>query len=281
MNKMELNVADLVIACKVWGVPENPPIIALHGWLDNANSFDQLAECLQQHYYIIAVDLPGHGHSSHLPKGVHYHFIDGLFLVLQIINALQLDKVHLLGHSLGACLASMIAGIAPERFLSLSLIEGLGPLTRSEESAQKQLSQYLQYLTQEKVKKYKGYAQFEHAALARSLKGYVSRDIAKILCERGLIKKKGYYYWRHDPRLLASSPLQMTEVQVLSCLEQIQAKTFLLWASEGFSFNYQLIAKRIMTVKHLTVERMSGGHHIHMEQPEAVAQLLADFYKTL
>src|SRR5580704_16460511 len=123
MNTQELNISGLSIACKIWGKAENPPIVALHGWLDNANSFDPLAEYLKNNYYFIAVDLPGHGYSSHLPLSSNYHFIDGVLIVVQIINALKLDKVHLIGHSMGACLASIVGGIAPNRFLSLSLIE--------------------------------------------------------------------------------------------------------------------------------------------------------------
>lgn len=281
MKTHELSISGLTIACKIWGNPENPPIIALHGWLDNANSFDPIAPYLQNNYYFIVVDLPGHGHSSHLPISSNYHFIDGVFIVIQIMNALKLDKVHLLGHSMGACLGSIVGGVNPERFLSLSLIEGLGPFSHPDKTACKQLSAYLDYLTKEKTKKTKGYSTFEGAALARAIKGYVSLDIAKILCERGLIDKHGFFYWRHDRRLLGPSTLYMTEMQILSCLQHISAKTCLIWASEGFSFDSKMMQERIKAIKNLKIEHLDGGHHIHMEQPEVVGQLLTDFYHTL
>src|SRR5262245_54247330 len=126
MKTLNLTIPGLTIACKCWGNPQNPPILALHGWLDNANSFDYLAPYLEDQYYLIAIDLPGHGHSSHIAQGAYYHFSDGIFTVIEIINALKLDKVHLLGHSMGACLASLVAGVTPDRFPSLFLIEGLG-----------------------------------------------------------------------------------------------------------------------------------------------------------
>ncbi len=281
MKVMELNISGLTIAYKAWGNPEHQPIIALHGWLDNANSFDYLANELQNNYYFIAIDLPGHGHSSHLPLSSNYHFIDAVFIVAQIINALKLKKVHLLGHSMGACLASLLAGITPERFLSVSLIEGLGPFSSPEDTACEQLSDYLNILTHKKVKTPKGYSQFDSAALARAIKGYVSLDIAKLLCERGIREENGIYYWRHDRRLLEPSPLRMTEKQVLSCLQKITARTFLLWASEGFAFDSALIQERIKVVHHLKIAHLDGGHHIHMEKPEVVSQLLAEFYNTL
>ena len=93
---------------------------------------------------------------------------------------------------------------------------------------------------------------FDSAALARSRKGYVSLEIAKILCERGLLEKNGLFYWRHDRRLLAPSPLRMTEAQILSCLENIHTKTCLIWASDGFAFDSKLMQARIKAVRNLT-----------------------------
>ena len=145
MTTHTLTIPGFTIAYKTWGKSTNPPLIALHGWLDNANSFEPLAHYLQERFYLIAIDFPGHGYSSHLPQGCYYHFMDGVFNLIQIINALQLEQVHLLGHSMGACLASLVAGVAPERFLSLALIEGLGPFSHPAQTACKQLSDYLHH----------------------------------------------------------------------------------------------------------------------------------------
>lgn len=279
MNSSELIIQGLTIAYKVWGNPKNPPVVALHGWLDNANSFNYLAPYLQEQYYFIAIDLPGHGHSSHLPLSSNYHFTDGIFKVAQIIDGLGYDKVHLLGHSMGACLASLVGGVTPERLLSLSLIEGLGPFSSPAETTANQLSKYLNHLTQKEEKIVKGYNTFENMALARSLKGYVSLDIARTLCERGVREEEGLYYWRHDRRLIQSSPLRMTEAQVISCLEHISVKTCLILADKGFSFDSEMTQGRIKSVKDLSIMHLEGGHHIHMEQPEKVAKLLGAFYK--
>ncbi|MBI2785970.1 MAG: alpha/beta hydrolase [Legionella longbeachae] len=276
MKMLDLTIPGFSISCRVWGNPDKPAILALHGWLDNANSFAPLAPYLKNDFYFIAADLPGHGHSSHLPEGCNYHFFDGVFIVIDILNALKIDKVHLLGHSMGACLASLVAGVVPDRFSSVLLIEGLGPFSHPAETACQQLREYSHFLSQ-KSKKSKGYEHLNSAALARAFKGYVSLDIAKILCERALIEKQGKYYWRHDSRLLIRSPLRMTEEQILSCLQEIRAKCYLLLSSRGFSFDAELIKNRIKAVKNLTLIEMDGGHHIHMEQPEIISQLLADF----
>jgi pimeloyl-ACP methyl ester carboxylesterase len=278
MNTFNLAIPGFSIACKAWGNPEAPLILALHGWLDNANSFDLLAPYLSTNFYLVAVDLPGHGHSSHLPPGCYYHLIDGIFTTLQIIDALQCKQVHLLGHSLGGCLASVIAGVAPERVKSVACIEALGPLTAPDYACQKQLALYVHNDPLIDSKPKKSYPSLQIAAEARATRGYLSVMLAKILCERGMYEEDGAFYWRHDKRLLVPSPLRMTEAQVLSCLSTITAKSMLCWANEGFEFGEEKMQARIKAVKELRVVQLSGGHHIHMEKPEEVGGLLREFF---
>ncbi len=280
MNPFTLTIPGFSIACKSWGHTDSPLILALHGWLDNANSFDLLAPYLSDKFYLVAVDLPGHGHSSHLPSGNYYHLIDGIFTTIQIIDALEKEQVHLLGHSLGGCLASLIAGIAADRILSVAFIDALGPLTSPDVTCHKQLSHFLQDGLCIEDSPSKPYSSLKLAAQARAKRGYLSLTHAEILCERGMYEKDGAFFWRHDKRLLAPSPLRMTEAQVLSCLSAINAKSMLCWATLGFAFDEERMQTRIESVKDLTVVELSGGHHIHMENPEVVGQLLANFFIT-
>ncbi|CEK09668.1 alpha/beta fold hydrolase [Legionella hackeliae] len=278
MNTFTVSIPGFTIAGKAYGDPNLPPMLALHGWLDNANSFDLLAPYLEKHFYLLAVDLPGHGHSSHLPEGCYYHFSDGIFTTLAIIKALQFRQVHLLGHSMGACLASLIAGVAPEAILSLILIEGLGPYSKPEEACREQLAQYLHH-TSQKEKEPRPYYSLMLAAQARSKRGYLSLEHAHILCERGTRKENNAIYWRHDRRLLTPTPLRMTEKQILSCLSNITAKSCLIWGKESSVFDDYDMETRIKSVAHLNVYYLQGGHHVHMEHPEALAKCLTQFYE--
>ena len=71
----------------------------------------------------------------------------------------------------------------------------------------------------------------------------------------------------------------MTEEQVLSCLQNINTKTHLLLSDEGFAFDAEIMENRIKYVKNMVVERLAGGHHIHMEKPELIGKMLVEFYK--
>nr|HAT8714685.1 alpha/beta fold hydrolase [Legionella jordanis] len=279
MNDLTLDIPGFKIAAKVWGNPQLPPMLALHGWLDNANSFDLLAPYLEKNFHLIAIDLPGHGLSSHLPEGCYYHFMDGIFTFLEIAKALKLKQFHLLGHSMGACLASLIAGVIPEQILSLVAIEGLGPFSKPEESCQEQLRHYAQHLLKKHSQGNKPYHSLDLAAQARAKRGYLSLKHAELLCLRGTREEHGMFYWRHDRRLLTPTALRMTEGQILSCLKHISAKTCLIWAENSSVFNGYDMGTRARSIRNLKTYLIKGGHHLHMEEPGIVSECLAEFYQ--
>ena len=77
-EELTLALPQGTLAARCWGDPAAPPLLALHGWLDNAGTFDHLAPLLAAHWRVVALDLRGHGRSSHLPAGAWYHYVDYL-----------------------------------------------------------------------------------------------------------------------------------------------------------------------------------------------------------
>lgn len=79
------------------------PILCLHGYLDNSNSFRPMAPYLTKsdEYYLIALDFPGHGLSSKLPDGIPY--TPKLFVasVRRAVRYLNLAKFYFMSHSYG------------------------------------------------------------------------------------------------------------------------------------------------------------------------------------
>jgi len=68
-----------------WGSEDGVPWIALHGWLDNAGTFEPLVAHFPKGHRLLCIDLPGHGLSSHIPPGEHFNgFLDALAQVSRV-----------------------------------------------------------------------------------------------------------------------------------------------------------------------------------------------------
>jgi len=103
MQDVSFTLQHMNIAGLAMGDPSKPMILALHGWLDNAASFIPLAPYLTD-YYVLALDLPGHGLSSHRPNGSHYHLMDFVYDLHELIEQQQWQDILLVGIRWGASL---------------------------------------------------------------------------------------------------------------------------------------------------------------------------------
>jgi pimeloyl-ACP methyl ester carboxylesterase len=279
-RELEIELPHLRLAARVFGDPVLPKLLALHGWLDNAASFDRLAPLLSAHFHIVAVDLPGHGRSAHRPPGLWYHYIDYLGDVLAAADALGWERFGLLGHSLGGAIASMIAGVAGERIERLLLIEALGPMTLPPEQALGHLQRSLGERGQ--VGTLRVFANEELAAQARMRSNglTLSRDAAMALIARGTMAVAGGVSWSSDQRLTLTSPVRYTEEQILSVLAGVTAPTLLVLADPSPPFlTESMIARRAAQVRNLRVVRIPGSHHLHLEDPGPVAKTILDFVR--
>lgn len=258
-----------------WGGPAAPPLLALHGWLDNAASFVQLAPLLAERWRVIALDLPGHGGSAHLSaQAQRYHIVDQVDNVLDFADALGLDRFDLLGHSLGAGIASLMAAAAPGRIGKLLLVEGLGPLA---DDGSDTLERWRK-ASAERVRKQrppKVFASIEEAVAARTAASDLDADEARPIVERNLREIGGGYVWRSDARLRLRTPLRIEESQIRRVLAGIEATTVLLLAEPATPYLPSgLMAARAACVPDIRVEHLPGPHHLHVRCSRDVAERL-------
>ncbi|XP_035315946.1 serine hydrolase-like protein isoform X1 [Cricetulus griseus] len=111
------------IAVKVWGSQKNPPVLCLHAWLENANSFDRLIPLLPQDFHYVAMDFGGHGLSSHYSPGLPYYHHNFVSEVRRVAAAFKWTRFSLLGHSFGGTVGGMFACIFPEMVDQLILLD--------------------------------------------------------------------------------------------------------------------------------------------------------------
>ena len=273
VEEVRLNLPHIELAAHLYGPEDGLPVIALHGWLDNANSFARLAPKLVG-LRIVALDMAGHGHSAHRPAGAGYALWDYVSDVLQVAEQLGWKRFALLGHSLGAIVSLVLAGALPERVTHLALIDGVIPPTASGENAAERLGMALQAQLDLRDKRKPVYDTLERAVEVR-MKGLVavSREAAELLAQRGLMPVPGGYTWRTDSRLTLASPVRLTDEQAMAFVRRVGCPAQLVVAADG------MLAKHPELLSQLpfTVTTLPGGHHLHLND-ESGAILVADCF---
>jgi len=270
-TERRIALPHLALAAQVWGDDAAPPLLALHGWLDNAGSFALLAPLLAQRFHVIALDLPGHGHSDHLAPGAQYHYLDYVRVVLETADALQLDRYTLLGHSMGAGIAALVATAVPQRIERLRLIEGLGPLGDDGSQTLKRFREAFASRA-DSIKPLRVFRDIEQAVNARVIVSGLAADLARPIVTRALIETDGGWQWRSDPRLTHKSGVRQAESQIHTMLRGIEAPAALLLAKPATTYLPTApMQARADCVANIVVSHLDGGHHLHLEQPVAVA----------
>lgn len=279
-DEIQINLADRTLAAQVWGDRTLPPLIALHGWLDNAGSFSRIAPLLASKRHVVALDLRGHGRSSHLPPGVWYHYVDYFDDLRATLDYFGWARAEFLGHSLGGTLASLFAAIHPERVDGLLLVEALGPLTVEPIDTLAQLRRGLdERAAFAQRRPLRVFADIASAISVRMAASALTEDAARALVERGVQVVDGGVVWSSDPRLTLASPQRYTEAQVLAMLAGIRAPTFLMLAEPATSYLPEtMMASRAAQVADIEVVRLAGSHHLHLEQPHAVFEIIDAYW---
>lgn len=128
---MKIFFKDAQIAYKDMGAGN--AVVLLHGYTESAAVWDFFAENLTDSFRVIAIDLPGHGHSDCIGD-VHPMGQMGE-VVKTVLDHLNISEAVIIGHSMGGYVALAMARIYPWLFRGLGLFHSTS-LADSEESRQ-------------------------------------------------------------------------------------------------------------------------------------------------
>jgi pimeloyl-ACP methyl ester carboxylesterase len=255
------------------------PVLALHGWLDNAASFVPLARHLEG-IDLVAIDLPGHGRSAHLAIGSDYSFYGSVNAVLDIADALGWERFALLGHSMGAGIGSLVAAACPQRVTRFVAIEALGALAEAPERTAIRMREAVAASRALPGKSLRVFPVLEPAIRARMQANALSEPIARLLVERGVREVEGGYVWSSDPRLTLPSFTRLTEAQVADLIAGIECPVRVIHADPAQPYLPDPVRRaHAAALRDGELIVVPGGHHLHMEQPAEVAAAIGDFFE--
>lgn len=248
-------------------------VLCLHGWLDNANSFQPLMPLLND-CETVAIDLPGHGHSDHTTDP--YTLANSAHYVLEVAEQLKWKDYHLLGHSMGGCIAPFAAVASPDCIQSLMFIDAAGPMTETAQQLPQRLGRFHRELKKFQSYQSRVFETKEHAVESRLKANKMNTESAALIIERQLRKTDQGYHWRFDGKLRAASATYFTEEQVKAVLSAVTCPVQCILAEDGY-LQEQKFKQRLRCVENLDLITLPGNHHLHMDTPEAVAEEINRF----
>jgi pimeloyl-ACP methyl ester carboxylesterase len=128
-----------------WGAPSDDPILLLHGFMDCADTWQFLVDCLPESWSFVAPDWRGFGDSDWAPGG--YWFPDYLADLENLLDLLTpRTRSRVIGHSMGANISMLYAGVRPARLQWLVNLEGIGLSATPPELAPARFAQWLDEL---------------------------------------------------------------------------------------------------------------------------------------
>lgn len=277
-KNLEYALANITLRGIGYGDPKKPMILALHGWLDNAASFAPLAAYLSE-YYIVAIDITGHGLSSHRSAGAHYHLGDFVNDIHELVELQAWSKFLLMGHSMGGIIATLYASCFPEHVEKLISIESFGPMTKEAQSSPTQLRESILSRLKAQKTAAKHPKSIETTVQARAIAGDISIESARLLVLRNIREHNGQLFFTTDRRLRTFSSLRITEEQAEAFMRKITCPVLLISGSKGYQSMRETYVKRVSWVKNLEIQECDGQHHLHMDNPQPVADKIVRFLR--
>lgn len=257
-----------------------PPVLLLHGYLDLARSFTGVITRLgDAGHRVCAPDFRGHGDSARVPEGAYYHFPDYLADIAGLLDALSLERPHVVAHSMGGSVATMLASVLPSRVRSLTLIEGLGPPAMPPEVTPDRTALWLEGVAKVRARGARRMASLDDVIARMRMSNTdvpeaILREVAPYAVRA---TDDGGWVFRFDPLHQTTSPSRFDAEGFEAYIARITCPVLHVWgrAPEGF----ELYAKRadlFANARRVIFE--DAGHMIHWTRPDPLCAALRSYF---
>lgn len=294
VEEIELTFPWGTMAAKWWGRKDVRPIVAVHGWQDNAGSFDTLIPLLSSDWSYLAIDLPGHGRTSHLPGGISYNKMDLIFVFNELMEIYRWPKISFLAHSMGSIAAFVFTALFPKKVDLIIALDTIKPQVFTPKVAVK----FLQYQSENLLLADKrnrdatslpptyAYDELVDRVILGSMQS-VDRDKAKYMIERAVVESKdspGKFHFSRDIRVKYMFDFHFAQDLCLEMAKHIRIPHLFIRASDKMFSEHPKHIKEIVellqrTNPHFQVAHVVGTHHMHLNSPELVAPHVNEFLR--
>lgn len=256
-----------------WGGAGRTPVVLLHGIRLHAHCWGDFARRYRGDYRVLALDARGHGDSAWSPEG-DYHLHTYYEDLCGVLEACGLERVMLIGHSLGARTAMLYAHLHPERVEKLVLVDmGAGlpnPISRQDFSRITETPPPQDFASHEEAIVYLG------AILKQAPRDMIEESVVHGMREN----PDGRLTWKYDPSLgIAPRPAPgKREWDLWEAVKTIACPTLLLRGENSKVVTPEIAARMAAEMADCRLEGIANaGHALFTEQPAAFAESVGRF----
>lgn len=255
-----------------WGSSDAPPLLILHGLTGHAWEFDRVASVLADQFHVLVLNQRGHGASSWGEEYSPEVMADDL---ATLIEALDLDRVRVIGHSMGGVNSWWLAARHPEHVERLVIIDIDPEVITSEEVVdgwRAALDTYAQSLYADPEEAVTEYLAEYTGSHQHELRSFVINNLRE--------NTDGHWTWRFDAHGLVSwmEHASANEEVHWAALRQVSCPTLVIRAGDS-SYTDALAAERMVREmpRARLVEISGAGHDVHIDQYDALLAELRPF----
>lgn len=265
---------------RIWGRDDAPALWLLPGWLDTSATWAPVAEVLATDFQVFSPDWRGVGHTEWPQDGYwFYDYVADLEAMLDHYSPGH--PILLAGHSMGAQVASLYAGLRPDRVTKLACLDGLFLPDMEPALAPKRFRAWLDEVKEQPQPK--SYDSFE--VLAQRVK----KQHPQLSDEKALFVARGWGYTDGhgrvrllaDPKHYFRGPALYKAAESMEIWKGVTAPTLFLDAGKspfGKALSAEETARRRACFRtHQSARIEQAGHMLHFDAPDETARVIAGF----
>ncbi|XP_059615311.1 probable serine hydrolase [Phlebotomus argentipes] len=281
------------VAGKWWGNRNTRPILCLHGWQDNAGSFDTLIPHLPPEYSYLALDLPGHGLSSRLPDGIFYSWLDVCQALRLLSEQEKWDKISILAHSMSSLIGFSYSSAFPDKVDLMIGIDALKPHVRPAEKYAPMIEKGFEaFLLADRRNREASeppcYSYDEMLErLHKGTNGSVEKEVCQYLLKRNIAQSKSdpeKFYFTRDNRLKGFSFQTLSQEIAIGMTKRITCPYMFIKCTNSVYYEDKKYIDEIIGVfkennPNFEYHTIEGRHHAHLNEPHKFSDLLTRFIR--
>jgi len=240
---------------------QGQPLVLLHGLFGSSDNWDSIAKHFSQTHQVISVDLRNHGRSPHHAS---QNYTDMAGDLMELCDALNLDTIRLLGHSLGGKVSMQFATQYLERIEQLIVVD---IAMRTYPDAQTYLIDAMMAVDLSTVK--------SRSEVDQVLSSTIDNIKVRQFLLMNLVKVDDKLQWRINlPALKANYPL----IRQAVCESATFDKPCLFIRGERSDYvRNEDVAQIKNHFPQAQFASLPAGHWVHAEQPQAFIEVVAKF----